>query len=135
MDESIGTSGVEHQLTIPSDIALLASLRGRVAALLRDADADDSVIADVELAVSELATNVMQHSAASTVTVVLRHEPGRWVIDVDDADGVDVVDAATLPDHDALTGRGLLIVHAVMDEVELVDEGGHRFLRCSKLVG
>jgi serine/threonine-protein kinase RsbW len=134
MNESIGATGDEHHLTMPADVALLASLRQRVAKLLRDAGADDSVVADLKLAVSELATNVMQHSSASTVDVVLRHEPGRWVLDVDDAQAIDVLDATTPPDHDVLTGRGLFIVHAVMDEVEVVDEGGHRLLRCSKLV-
>lgn len=134
MDESIGTSATEHRLTVASDTATISSLRTRIAELARAWGADDSIVSDLELAVSELATNVVQHSDSTEITVLLRHEPERWVLDVDDADGIDVLDPTTAPGTDALSGRGLFIVHAVMDRVEVVDDGHRRFLRCSKLV-
>ncbi len=91
-------------------------------------------MSDLELAVSELATNVVQHTGTPEITVVLRHEPDRWVLDVSDPPCPGTIDAARLPEPDALSGRGLFIVQAVMDDVEIVDDDGHRFVRCSKLV-
>ena len=55
-------------------------------------------------------------------------------LDRDDADGIESLDLS-LPGPDALSGRGLVIVQAVMDEVELVDDGGHRIVRCARRVG
>ncbi len=123
-----------HHFTVPADTAMVASLRERVGATARAAGADDAVVGDLKLAVSELATNVVQHSDAASVSVSLRHEPGRWVLDVDEADGLESLDPS-LPTAVALSGRGLIIVQAVMDEVEIVEDDGHRVLRCSRLVG
>ena len=135
MDESVRTSEGGHRITVASDTAMIASLRARISTLARAAGADESIVSDLELAVSELATNVVQHADSPEITVVLRHEPDRWVLDVGDAPAGGTLDAVTLPEPDALSGRGLLIVQAVMDDVEIVDDGARRFVRCSKVIG
>lgn len=133
MDESGHMMTGGHEFTVASDPAMIATLRHRVAELARGSGADDDLVRDLELAVSELATNVVQHSDSSTIHMVLRREPSQWVLDVDDADTLDGVDP-TLPDPTALTGRGLFIVHSVMDDVAIVNDGGRRRIRCAKRV-
>jgi serine/threonine-protein kinase RsbW len=134
MDDSVRTSSVEQRLTASSNVSQIASLRRRVADFARDRGAPEQVVVDLELAVSELATNVAQHADTDQIRVVVRYGDDRWTIEVDDAGGLDTLSDTTLPAPDALSGRGLFIVQSVMDEVELVDDGGHRRLRCSKLV-
>lgn len=135
MDDSVRTSTVEQRLTTSSNVAEVASLRRRVAEFARRHGAAEQVVSDLELAVSELATNVAQHADTDQISVVVRCGDASWTIEVDHADGLDTLSDTTLPAPDALSGRGLFIVQSVMDEVELVDDGGHRRLRCSKLVG
>ena len=134
MDDPAETSVAEHHLTVPSDTSQIAALRRDVASIAGDGGADNALIGDLELAISELATNVVQHSDAHTISVVVRRDADRWTLEVDDAEGIDTHASHSLPAPEALSGRGLFIVHAVMDEVELIDDDGQRRLRCSKLV-
>ena len=125
------------RLTVAANPASLRSLRVAVAAAALDADAPQSIVDEFELIVSELATNVIQHTAAEQITVVFDRVADGWMIDVSDADGLDVDTLATLatagtPDPSRLSGRGLFIVQSIMDTVELVDIGGHQHLRCCK---
>lgn len=134
MDDSVRTSAVEQRLTASSDTSEIASLRRRVAEFARNHGAAEQIVGDLELAVSELATNVAQHADTDSIGVVVRCGVDRWTIEVDDADGLETLSDTALPGPDALSGRGLFIVQSVMDEVELIDDDGHRRLRCSKLV-
>lgn len=130
MQESDEASAAQR-FTVPAEASMVATLRARVAQVARRGGADAGVIDDLELAVSELATNVVQHAGATEVSVTVRHEPGRWILEIDGTDDLDSVDTV-LPAPDALSGRGLFIVQAVMDEVEIVDDDGRRYLRCSR---
>ena len=135
MDDVRRPSAIEHRLTVAADVAAIAALRQQVTELARAGGAGHTVADDLVLVVSELATNVAQHTSADEISVLLRRTDDRWTVEVDDADGIEALDDASLPAPDALSGRGLYIVQAVMDEVDLVDDGEHRRLRCSKLVG
>ncbi|MGA9275915.1 ATP-binding protein [Ilumatobacter sp.] len=134
MNELVGTTQGGHELTVASDPAMIATLRHRVGTLVRDSGAPDGVVDDLELAVSELATNVVQHSDSPTIRMVLHREPSAWILVVDDADGLDELDPSTVPDPEALTGRGLFIVQAIMDDVQIVDDAVGRRVRCAKRI-
>jgi anti-sigma regulatory factor (Ser/Thr protein kinase) len=67
------------------------------------------------LAVSELATNTLQHTAGGGL-VRLHTADGRIVCDVIDGGSVRVLGRA-MPAADALRGRGLAIVERICDEV------------------
>lgn len=72
------------------------------------------------LAVSELATNTLQHTGSGG-EVTLRAERGRLICDVTDSalDGtVTPVLGRPMPPAGALRGRGLAIVEHICDEVE-----------------
>lgn len=118
--------------SVPADVSQIAQLRRRLSQSARDSGADDAFAADLELVVSELATNVVQHTDSDTIRMSLRRDPHAWVLDVADAAGLQSVSDLGPPDPDELTGRGLFIVQSLMDDLRLVDVNCHRVLRCTK---
>jgi anti-sigma regulatory factor (Ser/Thr protein kinase) len=100
---------------------------------------DESVarwIADLELVASELATNVIQHAQLAEIAVAVQRVGDAWIIEVDGADALTMADAvapARSPDVEP-SGRGLLIVHALTDSVEIVERDGGRLIRCLKRI-
>lgn len=122
------------RLTTPASADSLGSIRSGVADFLGGHGAGAAVIADFELAVSELATNVIRHTPASSISVMLSHEPGRWVLDVADADGVPPLESVELPEVTQITGRGLFVVKSVMDTVAVVEVGGAQVVRCVRFI-
>ncbi|MDP9792325.1 anti-sigma regulatory factor (Ser/Thr protein kinase) [Catenuloplanes nepalensis] len=74
------------------------------------------------LAVSELATNTLQHTGSGG-EVTLRTDRGRLVCDVTDSahdGGATPVLGRPMPPAGALRGRGLAIVEHICDEVETI---------------
>jgi serine/threonine-protein kinase RsbW len=72
------------------------------------------------LAVSELATNTLQHTGAGG-EVTLRSDRGRLVCDVVDGlhdNGSAPVLGGAMPPAEALRGRGLAIVEHICDDVQ-----------------
>lgn len=90
--------------------------------------------ADLELVVSELATNVIVHTDRECITVGVERTDEGWVIEVDGADALvdPIVDHAPLGDEPQPGGRGLVIVRALTDTVEVVERDGARLIRCLK---
>jgi anti-sigma regulatory factor (Ser/Thr protein kinase) len=69
------------------------------------------------LAVSELATNTLQHTSGGG-RVRVWSDAGQLVCDV--ADGGPVVSFGEMPPPDAVRGRGLAIVQRIADEVAAI---------------
>lgn len=122
-------------LTVPADLAQLAALRSFVATMARATGAPVEVVEQFELVASELATNVIQHSDAERLTVVFDRVAEGWIVDVSNADGIVELEAPSMPGPTQLSGRGLFLVFALMDSVDLVDVDGSRHIRCLKLAG
>lgn len=111
-------------------------IRRSVRDFLGHHDVPDEVVDDVELAVSELATNVIRHTPSTSISLVAVCHDGDVIIDVAAADGVPSLDHVELPPADQLTGRGLYVVDQVMDDVRTADVDGARVVRCRRrLVG
>lgn len=119
-------------VTIAADPAELSGLRSRVVEMARAAEAPEVVVDAFELAVSELATNVILHTAARRLTVVFDHTSDGWVLDVSDAEAFEELPPPTRPDPDQISGRGLFVVQSLMDAVDLIDVDGHQHIRCLK---
>jgi len=132
MSESGNPSAGGHVLIVAAEPSMIASLRHRVATLARASGARDELVDDLRLVVSELATNVVQHTDSDTIRMTFRREPTRFVLDVDDAGALTGLEHISAPGPDRLAGRGLSIVRAVMDDVEIVDDDGRRRLRCTR---
>jgi anti-sigma regulatory factor (Ser/Thr protein kinase) len=79
------------------------------------------------LAVSELATNTLQHTAGGG-RVRLRAEPGRVLCDVIDQGPMRRLGRA-MPAAQEVRGRGLAIVERVCDEVGIESENGNTRIR------
>lgn len=124
-------------LTVAANESELSRLRSVVTSSLRDAGVEDDVVDDMELAASELATNVIQHTSSPTITVAVRSVVDGWELEVADADDIPELAAAdaVAPSGGDISGRGLFIVQAVMDKVELVEVDDVRVVRCTKLAG
>ena len=124
-------------LTVAANESELWRLRSVVTSSLRDAGVEDDVVDDMELAASELATNVIQHTSSPTITVAVRSVVDGWELEVADADDIPELAAAdaVAPSGGDISGRGLFIVQAVMDKVELVEVDDVRVVRCTKLAG
>lgn len=140
-------------VTISADPSELSGLRSRVAEFARRHRGSDDVIDDLELVVSELATNVVRHTTDPKITVTLsvvddagtptETEPPRvfdpaprsrrrWTLGLTGASAIPGMDDLETPPVEQEGGRGLLIVSAVADAIEVDREAG--IVRCT-LVG
>ncbi|GAB2566954.1 hypothetical protein Aab01nite_45590 [Paractinoplanes abujensis] len=119
-------SGQSFQTTYsePGDLAKLREfVRGHAAALgLPDERAEL-----LTLAVSELATNTLQHTAGGG-TVRLWTSGGRVICDVTDGGAIRSL-GRPMPAADALRGRGLAIVERICDEVAVDTAGDNTRVR------
>lgn len=120
------------QMSVPADTSELDGLRRRVGERACELGAEPHLVEDFLLVVSELATNVIMHTADHRIEVGVTLDESYWVIDVAGADGL--VDGAprSLPDACQVGGRGLFIVDAVMDAVAVVPGPTGQFVRCLK---
>jgi serine/threonine-protein kinase RsbW len=134
--DDLDEEAIQTRFTVTSNVSELASLRRSVASFLGSAAADETVIADFQLAVSELATNVIEHSAERHINVLIRRSTMGWSLEMEGIDDLEqhaVTEPGPTP-IDARSGRGLTIVRSVMDTVEIVEENGGRFVRCVKRI-
>jgi len=129
------TSRPDRRLTVDADVANLGRLRQHVADAAHESGAGPDIIEQLQLVVSELATNAIQYNDADSLTVAVQGDGVSWTIEVSNADGLQGVDAPTLPDSSALSGRGLFLVDNIMDRVELVEVEGRLHVRCVKFAG
>lgn len=106
----------------------LQDVRRFVASVMAGHPAVDDAI----LAVSELAANAIEHSAAASsagFTVQVAHLADAVRIEVDDAGGPDQPRLASAPD-DATRGRGLFIVDSLSRDWGVAHDSAHTGVWC-----
>lgn len=114
-------------ITVPSNQEFLADVDVFLEATLRGFGAEESVVADIAISVSELVNNAILHGNQSTdskiVTVRIVHKDTSVTITVtDQGKGFNPEEIADpLADENLLqeVGRGLFIVRSLMDEVDV----------------
>ena len=88
--------------------------------------------ADVQrfvLAVNEAATNAISH-ATGAAEVTVWHDDTRLVAEIrDDGPGIDLPQNPALPAPEALSGRGLWLIHHLVDRVGFVNAAGGAVVR------
>lgn len=92
--------------------------------------ADPSVVDDLQLIVSELFTNAVEHGASDVIEVVVSQGPDRVSVTVDSRGPTPGVGPAAdwrVADRDALSGRGLGIVRELADDL-VVERDGDAFI-------
>jgi serine/threonine-protein kinase RsbW len=114
-------------IQVPSSQDYLADVDLFIEATLRGYGADESVIADIAISVSELVNNAIMHgnrqSKDKVVTVRIRRENGQIKIAVtDQGSGFDPSEVESPIDSENLmkaVGRGIFIVRSLMDALEI----------------
>jgi anti-sigma regulatory factor (Ser/Thr protein kinase) len=130
--EQYGPEVQRAEIGVRASPAELRGLRHRVVEFARETGGDDDVVESLELAVSELATNVIQYTDADEIHVVVQCTPSRWILDVGDADDLELPADIPMPPASAAEGRGLYVTRSVMDTLTAVDVDGRRVVRCTK---
>lgn len=114
----VGT--VVERVRVATDVADLGIARRAVRRCF--VGVPDSVVGDVQLIVSELMTNAIDHGPEGSVTIELHRDDdvvGASVTSPAPASELRATDTWTVPDADATRGRGLAIVRHLADEVEV----------------
>lgn len=112
----------------------LGPIRVAVRTFMTGHDAEPDLVDDFELAVSELATNVIRHTDSERISVVLTRRSTEWVLDVADAERVPPLESIELPEPTQTTGRGLFVVMSVMDRVGVVTVDDAQVVRCVRAI-
>jgi len=115
-------------IVIPSDQEFLADIDSFVEGTLRGLGADESVIADIAISVSELVNNAIVHgnkfARDKSVTVKMAHSNRTLIISVADQGGG--FDPGRVPNPLAQenllkeVGRGIFIVRQLMEQVDII---------------
>ena len=124
MDKPIITG---NTIMIPSDLEYLAIVDEFVEGILRGFGANESIIADIAISVSELINNSVDHGSksdcTSPVTITVERDNGKVTISIaDEGTGFNPDDIANPLDDENLlkdSGRGIFIVQQLMDEVDV----------------
>jgi anti-sigma regulatory factor (Ser/Thr protein kinase) len=132
--ESVGTS---LETSVEARPEQLTALRREVRALASRAGVPTAVRSDLELVVSELATNVIRHTRAPSMKVSVAVEPGdgcqEWTVCVENEvvpiplDGDPVIETP-------LGGRGLRIVATIMDGISVTETDGRMTIQATRTV-
>lgn len=125
MKRMVGQDGTT--VALDASTSQVAAARKFVRRALPDAVSPD-VAADLQLIVSELFTNAVQHGGTERISVTVEVGPDAAAVTVDsraEAPDVGPVDSWQVADEDEVTGRGLGIVRQVADMVRVERAGGH----------
>ena len=121
-------------VTFPARVDVLPSQRHGFAGWLRGLGVHGGVAEDLTVVFSELTTNAVHGSPhdAAEVDVRAACEDGELVLDVRNTTATDGYGAHRWDLDDPLRegGRGLLIVRALVDELDVRQAGGDLAVRC-----
>jgi serine/threonine-protein kinase RsbW len=112
-------------LCLPHEAETVRLIRGVVTDTLTKFGITPECVEDIRLAVSEACTNVVQHAAADDeYEVRIQVDDENCEISITDTGfGFDAQSlAGVLPDSGSVRGRGVAIMHAVMDHVAFTSE-------------
>ena len=113
---------------LPPDPVRLLRARDRLRDYLHQHGVSDRLVKEAVLALEEACTNAVRHSGSrDDIEITARFDDGDLVMRVKDrGDGfdIDAFDPSSPPDPHASGGRGLYLIHRLMDEVHLRLDGG-----------
>lgn len=116
-----------NMITIPSSLEYLTNIDDFIEGILRGYEVDESIIADIAISVSELVNNSVSHGNKSdssknvSVTISQKNSDVEIII-TDQGQGFDPQTISNPLDEVNLlkdTGRGIFIVNALMDTVDV----------------
>jgi anti-sigma regulatory factor (Ser/Thr protein kinase) len=124
MNATVATSTRERvfRRSFPSSPSSARSVRAALAAYVATIGADDAESARSLLCVDEAFINAASHAPHAPVLVAAWVRDDRLVLEVsDEGPGFDAAEAChgELPDLDDEHGRGLFLIHQLMDDVRI----------------
>ena len=116
-----------NMIIIPSSLEYLTNIDDFIEGILRGFDVEESIIADIAISVSELVNNSVNHGNKSdsdkTVSVSISKKSNDIeIVITDQGQGFDPQTISNPLDETNLlkdTGRGIFIVNALMDKVDV----------------
>jgi serine/threonine-protein kinase RsbW len=116
---------VTVRFELPRDAVTIPILRRLCGSSLAVVGADDEIVQDVELALTEACANVLKHAETGTVyEVIVGFDEHRAFLDVvDHGAGFDPTKIVS-PEPDDETGRGLQLMRELMDSVRFDSASG-----------
>ncbi len=116
-----------NMISIPSSLEYLTNIDDFIEGILRGFEVEESTIADIAISVSELVNNSVSHGNKSddgkTVSVSIAKKGNDIEIKIEDqGQGFDPRAISNPLDEENLlkdTGRGIFIVNALMDKVDV----------------
>jgi anti-sigma regulatory factor (Ser/Thr protein kinase) len=115
-----------EKLQVAAETEKVAVARRFVRRVLADCDADD-LVADLELVMSELVTNAIEHGDGHMVDMAVAcdgHDVQVSVTSHSGAGSVEPSDRWQVAEASSITGRGLGIVRALADTIEVWHRSG-----------
>lgn len=116
---------VQAKLEVAADLTEVATVRRFVRTTLNDL-VPVAVASDLQLLASELVTNAIEHGTAPSVLVRVTADHDRAGLAVHSSGpspGVGPIDSWAVADVEEITGRGLGIVRAIADDIEMRQSG------------
>jgi serine/threonine-protein kinase RsbW len=131
-----------NAITIPSSTEYLTDVDVFVEGVLRGYGADESVIADIAISVSELVNNAIDHGNKSTGEKTVKVGIGRngkniSITIADEGEGFnpdEVEDPLAKENLLKEAGRGIFIVRSLMDKVEIDNSSGGTTVKITKTI-
>lgn len=112
---------VRVELTLPRDSSFVPVMRNMANSLLVDLRVPDEAIGDVQLVVSEACANVVRHAEGTfDYSISLAIGPEGCEIEVADLGPGFQEAPRSGTDVDAEDGRGLLLMRALMDDLQFI---------------
>lgn len=122
---------VKMQLSLPTEARYVGMMRNVTSAVMTDMGVPQEANADVQLAVTEACANAVRHSDVGEYVVRLALGDERCEVEVVDlGGGFEPADFRSSPDatqSDHESGRGLYLMHELVDDLQFVraDDGTH----------
>jgi len=127
-------------LECPARRSSAPTMRRALRAYLRRRSVDERAVRDVVLAAAEALNNAIVHADAASTAIVVSAlvRDGRASVEIRDAGrGFEArgLDMGRCPGGDSSCGRGLFLIHSVMDELRVESGSGGTTVHMARRVG
>ncbi len=136
--------GTSSSIKVPKDPKRMSEVRAQVSELLESCSLDEQTVFDSVLAVGEALGNAFDHAFSDSIEQLKEHEAMSIIVNIDSYEDrvvIEVLDSGKgcdfssgdLPDISLTRGRGIRLMHLLMDQVEIVPRE-HGCGTCVRLV-
>lgn len=124
---------VKLELSLPTEARYVGTMRGVANVVMSDLGVPPAASGDIELAVGEACANAVRHSDVTEYIVRLEvGDQGCEVEVIDLGEGFEPEQGPSSPGGYEETGRGIPLMHALVDELEFAREGDGTHVRLRK---